>query len=221
MRPNVTSAMLQQRLKAFIVLAAACAGGAGAQPAPASPPMPAAAGPAAAPKSVPAVVAAKGHPTVNPGFESTSSPEGRAPEGWFTIQHAGNPSYRYILDTENPHGGKRSLRIDYIGPEPFGAIAQVIDAATHVGKVAKLSGWLRTKDASDEGGGLTLLVLQSGNTLAHNFMFDAPVKGTTEWKRYTITLPIPKGAERLEIGAMMRGRGSLWFDDAELEFVAP
>ena len=161
-------------------------------------------------------------PTVNPGFESTKTGSRGDPEGWFTFQHAGNPSYRYIVDTDNPHGGTRSLRIENIGPEPYGAIAQSLDAKPHVGKVAKLSGWLRTKDANSDGGaGLTLLVQQGGNILAHNFMYDGAVTGTTDWKRYTITVAIPKGADRLEIGAMMRGRGALWFDDAELEFVAP
>ncbi|NTU63309.1 MAG: PIG-L family deacetylase, partial [Chloroflexi bacterium] len=31
------------------------------------------------------------------------------PEGWFTFQHAGNPSYRYIVDTDNPHGDMTGL----------------------------------------------------------------------------------------------------------------
>ena len=84
-----------------------------------------------------------------------------------------------------------------------------------------MSGWLRTRDANDSGAVLTLLVMQSGNTLAHNFMLDTPVKGTTGWTRYTITLPVGKGADRIEVGAMMQGRGSLWFDDVELEFVTP
>jgi hypothetical protein len=47
-------------------------------------------------------------------------------------------------------------------------------------------------------------------------MADAPVKGTTGWTRYTITLAIPERAERVEIGAMLQGKGSLWLDDVEL-----
>ncbi len=52
-------------------------------------------------------------------------------------------------------------------------------------------------------------------------MYDGAVRGTTEWKRFTITVAIPKGADRIEVGAMLRGSGALWFDDAELKFVAP
>jgi hypothetical protein len=168
-----------------------------------------------------AAEAAKGAPVTNPGFESAQTGPRGDPEGWFTFQHAGPPSYRYVLDTDRPHGGARSLRIENIGPEPYGAVAQALDARPHVGKTAKLSGWLRTKDANDAGAGLTLLVLSAGATIGYNFQYDAPVNGTTDWKRYTITVPITKGADRLEIGAMMRGKGALWLDDVELELVAP
>ncbi len=158
---------------------------------------------------------------MNPGFESPVRGTRGDPEGWFTFQHAGNASYRYVVDSDAPHSGAASLRIDNIGPEPYGAIAQVFVGQQHAGKTARLTGWLRTKDVADAGAGLTLLALQSGNTVAYNFMYDAPAKGTTGWTRYTITMPVPKGTDRVEIGAMLRGRGSLWFDDAVLEFVTP
>ena len=68
---------------------------------------------------------------------------------------------------------------------------------------------------------LTLLVLAAGATLEQNFMLDRPVKGTTPWTRYTITIAMPKNADSVEVGAMMRGKGSLWLDDVGLEFVDP
>ena len=101
------------------------------------------------------------------------------PEGWFTFQHAGDLSYLFVLDTSDPHSGARSLRIDNVGPEPYGAIAQAVEAAPYVGKVARFRGWLRTRDANDTGAALTLLVLAAASLLAHNFMAEAPVKGTT------------------------------------------
>jgi len=194
------------------VLVGACAAPAGA---PNSPPASAAA-PAA-----PVTIATGGVALVNPGFESAKPGTRGDPDGWFSFQHAGDVSYRYVVDAAEPHSGARSLRIDNIGPEPYGAVAQIIPAGPHAGKIARLSGWLRTRNANDNGAVLTLLALQGGATVAQNFMLDAPVKGTTGWKRYTITLPIARNADRIEIGAMMQGRGSLWLDDVELEFVTP
>ncbi len=156
---------------------------------------------------------------VNPGFESTVVAPRGDPEGWQTVQHAGVRSYLFSLDTDNPHSGARSLRLENVGQEPFGAVAQNVDARTYGGKTVRLSAWLRTRDARDDGAGLTLRALRGGNIAAYNFMFDAPVKGTTGWTRYTITLPVPVGTTRLELGAMLRGNGSLWFDDVELELV--
>jgi hypothetical protein len=157
----------------------------------------------------------------NAGFESTERGQRGDPPGWFSFQHAGVLSYRYVVDTLDPRSGPRSLRIDNIGPEPYGAVAQAVRAGPYRGKVARLTAWLRTKEANDNGAVLTLLVLAAGATLEQNFMLDRPVKGTTPWTRYTITIPVARGADTVEVGAMMRGKGSLWFDDVELEFVDP
>jgi hypothetical protein len=168
-----------------------------------------------------AATPARGPALVNPGFESTVPGRRGDPEGWFTFQHAGDKSYHFALDTSEPHGGARSLRIENVGPEPYGAIAQALDAKAYGGKVARLSAWMRTRDVSETGAVLTLVTLQSGALLAQNFMAEAPVKGTTDWKRYAITLPVTKGAERIEVGAMLQGKGILWLDDVEIDFVDP
>lgn len=157
----------------------------------------------------------------NAGFESTQPGPRGDPQGWFSFQHAGPASYRFSVDAAERHGGERSLRIDNTGPEIYGAIAQGVDARPWRGKVARVSGWVKTRDADDGGAVLTLLALQSGATLAQNFMPDAPIKGTTDWKRYTITLAIPPATDKVEVGAMLRGRGSAWLDDVELEIVEP
>ena len=94
--------------------------------------------------------------------------------------------------------------------------ARAACASTTSGRspTARLSGWLRTRDTANAS--LSLIVLANGVPLANNFMSDAPVKGTTAWKRYTITLPVAPNAEFIEIGAMMQGKGTLWLDDVEL-----
>jgi len=197
---------------AAAVALASCAApgpGTGASPTPASTP-------AAKAAPAPARIALN-----NAGFESTERGARGDPPGWFSFQHAGDLSYRYVVDTAEPRSGARSLRIDNVGPEPYGAVAQSVRAGAYAGKVAKLTVWMRTRDANDNGAVPTLLVLASGATLAQNFMLDKPVKGTTPWTKYTLTLPVAKNADAVEVGAMMRGKGSLWLDDVELEFVDP
>jgi len=142
------------------------------------------------------------------------------PEGWFAIQHAGDLSYTFKLDTNAPHAGARSVRIDNVGPEPFGAIYQRVAAAVHRGHRVRLAAWLRTEDArgSATGGGAVLMLqaMQGGSPLAWNHMKDAPVKGSTAWARHAIELDVPANAEEIEVGAMLHGPGRLWLDDVEL-----
>lgn len=169
----------------------------------------------AAPSAVPARVA-----LVNPGFESLAPGMFGNPEGWFSIQHAGELSYTFKLDTAQPHGGARSARVDNVGPEPFGAIYQQIDASPRRGRRVRFSAWLRTEEArgSFTGGGAVLMLqaMQNGAPLAWNHMKESPVSGTTGWTRHAIELDVPEAADRLELGAMLHGPGRLWLDDAEL-----
>ena len=99
--------------------------------------------PAVPPESaLPAVAAIK---LSNPGFESTAPGKLGAPDGWWAVQHAGPTSYAFTLDTASKHSGERSLRIDNVGPEPFGSIYQKADAAPLRGKTLRLAAWIRTE----------------------------------------------------------------------------
>lgn len=200
-------------LTLLIATLAACATPPPAPVAPPAPPAPVAVAPAApAPKPA---ASPFGVVIVNPGFESTvRGRRNNDPEGWFSHQHAGEPSYRFAVDTANPRSGARSLRIENIGPEPYGAITQTIDAKPYRGKTVRLTGWMRTQDT--ENAVLTLAAMSNGIPLANNFMADAQVKGTTGWTRYTITLPVANNAEFVEVGAMMQGKGTAWLDDVEV-----
>ncbi len=212
--------MTRLRETGAALLVAALVGGCASAPTSTTTP---AAAPVAAPPAAAAAAATSGYTyaLVNPGFESTTVARRGDPEGWYSFQHAGDKSYAFALDGDRPRSGQRSLRIENIGPEPYGAIAQIIEAKPFVGKTARLTGWLRTRDASGLGAGLTLLVLSGGATLEQNFMYEQSVRGTTDWQRFTITIPVKPGADRVEVGAMLRGKGALWLDDVELAFVTP
>jgi hypothetical protein len=191
----------------------------------AAPPAPSTGTPAVAPRAATAPATVPAGPAratlANAGFESTRPGHRGDPEGWFSFQHAGPLSYKYTVDATERRSGERSLRIDNTGPEIYGAIAQGVDARPWKGKDARLTAWVKTRGADDNGVVLTLLALQSGATVAQNFMPDAPIKGTTDWKRYTIMLPLPSSTDKLEVGMMLRGRGSAWLDDVELEILTP
>jgi len=161
---------------------------------------------------------------VNGDFESEKPGLFGNPEGWISVQHAGAVSYSFKLDTAEKHGGERSVRIDNVGPEPYGSIYQKIAALPFQRKTVRMSAWLRTRgvtgNALAPGAVLTLQALRSGALVAFNHSPDQAQTGDTEWTRHVIELSIPAEADGLELGAMLPGPGQVWLDDVEL-FVLP
>jgi hypothetical protein len=53
--------------------------------------------------------------------------------------------------------------------------------------------------------------------LAFDNMHERGVTGTTDWKEYSIELPVAANAENINFGALFPGSGSAWFDDFKIE----
>ena len=87
--------------------------------------------------------------------------------------------------------------------------------------MARVTAWIKTRGASGEGAALMVRTVAAGYSLDHAYMKETAIKGTTPWTRYTIDLPVRAGADRMEVGVMLQGPGSLWIDDVELAFVTP
>jgi hypothetical protein len=164
-------------------------------------------------------------PLANPGFESAAPGRLGAPDGWWGIQHAGPLSYTFTPDTDAPRSGGRSLRIDNIGPEPFGTLYQVVPAAALRGKTLRFSAWLRTRDAKGNvygsGAGLKLQTMRGGYIVDHVHMRMDSVGGTTDWARYELHLKVANAAEQIEVGVNLFGPGAVWIDDVALDVVEP
>jgi hypothetical protein len=164
-------------------------------------------------------------PLANPGFESAAPGRLGAPDGWWGIQHAGPLSYTFTPDTEAPRSGGRSLRIDNVGPEPFGTLYQVVPAASLRGKTLRFSAWLRTRDAKGNvygtGAGLKLQTMRGGYIVDHVHMRTDAVGGTTDWARYEVHLKVANGADQIEVGVNLFGPGAVWIDDVALDVVEP
>ena len=46
-----------------------------------------------------------------------------------------------------------------------------------------------------------------------------PVRGTSEWKKYELTLDVPSEAVNIAFGAIVAGKGQAWVDDYSFEVV--
>jgi hypothetical protein len=55
--------------------------------------------------------------------------------------------------------------------------------------------------------------------LAFDNMQDRPIKGTTDWKMYSVVLDVPPEATKISFGTNVIGKGQVWSDDFKLEIV--
>ena len=146
-----------------------------------------------------------------PDSKAAQSATGLA-QGWVPLQHVTVDAYSFAIDEQVKHSGAKSLRIARVAAEPFGSIVQSVSDATLRGRTVRFSAWLRTRDAATGsgagGGALIVQALRGGALAAYEHMRASPVKGTTDWRQYSITLAIPADADAVEVGAMLVGPGN-------------
>lgn len=154
----------------------------------------------------------------NPSFDPDS--QGKI-STWSQAEHSTGNSYTFVADSENALSIPSSARIRRHGSEPYGTLEQLIRVhPLWHNKTVRLTGWLRSDGISGTGGALILRAEGgSGQILDSNFMENARVKGTQDWKRYSIELKIPPSSFHLLVGVTLIDGGTLWADDLSIELI--
>lgn len=137
--------------------------------------------------------------------------EGGKPQGW-----GGGPDGTLFLDEKIVHGGKSSARIERNASSPnnFSTFTKSLPI-DFTASTLELRGYLRTENVSEFAG---LWIREDGESgmLALENMQVKKLKGTTDWKEYSITLPINPEATKVYFGFLMGGTGKTWGDDLQL-----
>lgn len=121
------------------------------------------------------------------------------------------------FDSEIVYRGTGALRLDLREAEP-GAISTVflrlpIDFS---GRKIELRGFMKTEDVGGFAGLWLRLDSLPGVTVGFDNMSRQQLKGTTDWKEYTITVPIDPKARFVYAGVLLTGSGKTWADDLQL-----
>ncbi len=143
------------------------------------------------------------------------------PTGWFKA--GSNPkSYDMGIDKGAGQDGKDVATIKSIDKmiDGFGTLMQTSSAQKYLGQRVRMTGFVKSKDVKEKAG-LWFRVDQenSKKSLAFDNMYDRPVTGTTDWKKYEIVLDVPLNASKLAYGALLSGTGQIWFDSLNFEIV--
>lgn len=131
--------------------------------------------------------------------------------GW-----GGGPPETIQLDREVVHSGKAAGRIARVAdsPQAFSSLTRNVRLEI-TGQRIELRGWLKTDTVT---GRSELWLRQDGSDgqIAFKNMQQQALSGTTDWKEYSIFLPLNPKAHVLSFGVVQTGSGTTWADDLQL-----
>lgn len=150
----------------------------------------------------------------NLGFERKAGTT-NLPAEWSSGEVEG---YKMYLDSLVRQEGKYALRLqstpDAKG-QSFKAFSYVIPA-NFSGKEIELSGYIKTSFVTGYAG-LWMRIDGTRGALEFDNMQNQNIKGTADWKLYTIKLKLPKDGEQIYVGGLLSGEGTVWFDNLTLK----
>ena len=142
----------------------------------------------------------------NFGFEQA---ENGKPVGWSYYQDDGYITY---LDSLNPYRGKYSVAMEFKEGSNVGySVIYFVLPDNYEGKQITFSAYIKTENVTEGAAGLEIII---DPQIAYNTMGEHGVSGTTNWKKYELSLSLdPDLTKRIILSAGMTGNGKVWIDD--------
>jgi len=159
--------------------------------------------------------AASSFPAKNLAFDRWDEARGW-PEGWGGL---GSKHFTVARDCEARREGRCTLRVsggEGAPPGEFQPLGQAASAAPAAGQYLTLTGWIRTSQVESGWAGLWARADVEGKPVMLENMFRNGPRGTSEWQRFEIRLPVAANATVVAFGVLLTGRGTAWFDDLRI-----
>ena len=144
------------------------------------------------------------------------------PKGWFK---AGSSPNSYEIGTEQ-NAGQKGENIVYIKSiekdiKGFGTLMQSFSADKYLNKRVRFSGYIKSNNVTGSAA-LWMRIDGKGSpvkTLEFDNMGNHPIKGTTDWKKYSIVLDVPGPSNMINFGILLAGTGEVLVDNLKFEEV--
>lgn len=151
----------------------------------------------------------------NPGVEEGS---GDTPDGW--AHDAADEQHQASWSFENPHSGKRCLKtVVAEGAEPTWIATRQRDIRIIGGARYVMRAWVKAQNVKGSCG----WYIHVGNST--NPMIISPMltvsEPTFDWREVKAEFTAPAEADVADLGTVLRGTGTAWFDDVSLECLDP
>ncbi|MGO8751481.1 MAG: glycoside hydrolase domain-containing protein [Thermoguttaceae bacterium] len=140
--------------------------------------------------------------------------QGDTPAGW--AHDAGDEQHRAAWVAEQPHAGKKCLKtVVAEGAEPTWISTRQSGIRILGGARYAVHGWVKADNVKGSAG----WYIHVGN--AANAMILSPMLmaggGSYDWKEVAAEFTAPKDADVADLGTVLRGTGTAWFDDVSLD----
>lgn len=156
----------------------------------------------------------------NLDFEEDSLGDGR--RGWFTPAKQFVPDYEATLTKAAPYHGAQCVRLSSTGTpngREFGNVMQTFNAVPFRGKTMRFRAAVRTDGSRTARAQMWFRVDRAKRRMGFFENMDAKPITSDEWGVYEIIGRIDDDAELINIGCMLIGTGSIFFDDVHFEEV--
>ncbi len=145
----------------------------------------------------------------------------KLPDGW--MRSGSNPEqYAMGVDEDVLHNETISSTIRFTAedePAGFGSLNTTLSVEKYLDKRVRMTGFVKTEHADWAGLWMRVDGPNPDQSLAFDNMSARQIKNTTEWKRYEVVLDIPGNAKEIAYGALLTGKGQVWFADFNFEEV--
>ena len=138
------------------------------------------------------------------------------PQGWGAKS---SPHFKVARDCGVQRAGRCTLRISGSperGAGDFQPLGQGLSPGPAAGHYLRLSGWIRTAGVEGGWAGLWARADVEGKPVALQNMMHGGPRGTTDWQRFEVRLPVASNATLVAFGVLLTGHGTAWFDALEL-----
>lgn len=142
-------------------------------------------------------------------------------KGWF-LSGMDSQHYKIGVDREIVHQGRASGYLkatSLVTNESFGTMMQQFKADRYMNQRLRLSGFIKTEEVKVFTGLWMRVDHKNGDVIQFDNMSNRPIKGTTDWNRYSIVLDVPAGSEVISFGVLLSGEGKVWIDQLDFSEV--
>lgn len=143
------------------------------------------------------------------------------PKGW--IIAGSNPEdYQMGIDTSSKDSNQiATIKSTAKKCKGFGTLMQQSLPGKYKGKRVKLSGRLKLENVEGWAGlWMRVDINYPYTVLDFNNMYDKQLKGSIDWQTYSFELDVIEEAELICFGALLSGKGQIWFDDMTIEIIS-